>query len=278
MKLKFGTKLIAKTFSYRINAVIDSYISRGVLQRIYDEELDDYSEEVVYRINEFERVAKKTSNPRAFLVGVAFTQYFANGYWDILYPKFFERRFKRLFNKKVKKILYEHFKSISVEPYALGIFNTDWWEYLGIINESFRDLRKKSLDKAEKNLLRVQKLNYTSKKEIEVKGSLRVDERTAFLLGVVIVNKLNKIHNAHVASMSTGKGTDEKIELFGRVSKEFGRGFMESALNTQTAAGWWDKQFIRGFKLRFRDVFRRKDIKRFIEQEVRNYSKRLSSN
>ncbi len=273
---KSGTKIIGKTFSYRLNAIIDSYIARGLMQTLSGQDLDPYSDETRFRIDAFTDIADKINHSREFLLGVAFAQYYVNASWDILYPKMFEAIFPRYFSQEVKNSLSVHYEEISETDLGLDVFKVSFPDYRKKIAKSLKSIGNSSFGDIEELMLKATGLENLVRGEYrqasKTDTQLDFSQKKSFLLGIYLTQELNREHNAYVFGSN-----NKKSQIIAEASKNFTYPeiFETSALSTQNSAGWWDRQFLNVFGSYYRNLFGQKRVNDFIHEQVVEYKSKL---
>lgn len=273
---KAGTKIVGKTFSYRLNAIIDSYIARGLMQTVSGLPIDSYSEETQFRVDAFKDISSKLNNQDSFLLGVAFAQYYVNASWDVLYPKMFEKAFPYYFTREISNLLAGSFVSISETELGLQVFDASFGSYVTSIIKSAKSIGIGDFDAVKRMMIRSTglegKVIGSRNTQENTETTLDLSQKDSFLLGIYMTQELNRAHNFYIY-----ESKNAKLSIIEEVSVEFSHPavFVDSSLGTQGSAAWWDKQFLRVFALRYRDLFGQKRVMDFIHDQVQVYNQKL---
>lgn len=229
----FRTYFIAKILLYFLNAVNDAYLAHELAKHLRGEEYQSNQ-----RIKSF---IKHAAEDRDQLIGVIYTLYFMNGFYDYMFAKWL----LRFIPEKGRYEIMQQLDSIC-RTYGLVPYQEFYWEDVVLVtpllklalgrlpyNTEFMDIFRlklpKSIRKTAKSMIVVQKVNIES--------------------NYANVEYLKQLWNkGKVAKI-------KKLELIAGLIKalpeETARITVNSMINTLKAASRWDKLFVLLLRFRF---------------------------
>lgn len=231
---KRRTRDIGFMFSCRLNGIINSQIARGVMQTRYGElpQQEEYSSEVYMRTTFFTEMAEQIADKDNFLLGIAFAQYYVNGYGNVLYPPTF------LFSKEVKdvtrtylqraadhvlglQILHAPYRGIPLLSSVVKIIQQERTEGLEEILSSAILVRQREKEQKQKNN-NGQDTENKQKIPYSVGGKLYTTPKQAVIAGVSLVERMNPLQNACIRQKLMNRDASaEKVAIALDASKHF---------------------------------------------------------
>ncbi len=290
------TKHIGFMFSCRLNGIINSQIARGVMQTRhgYHPQQKEYTSEAYMRMTFFSDITQKIADKNNFLLGVAFAQYYINGYGNVLYPPAF------LFSKEVKDAMKPYFQRAADQVLGLQVLSAVFSAPSGttLVSSLIKTVQQEITDGLEELLSYATHVTPQEKekedKQRVVKQKDEIDNRQkypysdsgilyttpkqAVIAGVSLVERVNPLHNACVRQKLMERDASlEKVAIVLDASKHFSYPdiFIAAVETAQQTAVIADTVGITLFEYLTPKVRRNAAFQQFIEEAKEHYKEKL---
>ncbi len=286
------TWFIGHTYSYRLNAITNSYIARGVMQKLYGHKIQEheYSQEVQWRVAAFSDLSQQVDDQKNLLLGVVFAQYYINGGGNTIYPPGF------LFSRQIKNMFAEYLAPIAYHP-KLGAQILQPFPYRGaaVLHALAKIIaveKTESLEDILSHAVRVQRPENKIHKTADPlyhslwnrysihthNGMLSVSPKQAFITGVMLVEHLNPVHNVFVAKkISEGDLAVEKAYHLFEAATLFSHpwSFIKGAVASQEIAATSDIAGVSFFTPFWPRIMKNVHVLNYIEESKAVYKQRI---